>query len=121
MAAIADVHRLALVSNTVLAGDHHARNLEAAGLLKHFEVALWSGNFGRRKPDPAMLLHALEVMDVPANEAVMVGDKIRTDVRAASAAGVRSVWIRGGDGSEEVRPDFEISELSELLELLPTL
>ena len=54
---------------------------------------------------------------------MFVGDKIRTDVLAAQAAGVRSVWLRGRlhlppDGPY---PDFVIRDLRELPLLLDRL
>jgi hypothetical protein len=76
-------------------GDHHARVL-GRGILEHLGCAVWSANFGRRKPDPAMILHVLSVLRVPRARAIFVGDKLRTDVAAARRAGIRSVYIRSG-------------------------
>jgi HAD superfamily hydrolase (TIGR01549 family) len=121
VAALARRYRLALVSNNSMPGDHHAAVLRRAGMLQHFGCAVWSGNFGRRKPDPAMILHALRVLRVPRERAIFVGDKLRTDVAAARNAGVRSVYIRkrgapwaGGS----LRPDFTIGDLRALPALL---
>ncbi|MFQ5513892.1 MAG: HAD family hydrolase [Myxococcota bacterium] len=101
---------LGLVSNTVIPGDHHARNLLEAGILQHFRVAVWSANFGRRKPDPAMIEHVLARLGARAEEALLVGDKRRTDVRAARRAGVRVAWLRRGRESEtENVPDAEFT------------
>ena len=113
---------LGLVSNTVIPGDHHAANLQKGGILHHFEVAVWSANFGRRKLDPAMILHVLEKLDVPPADAVMVGDKIRSDVETARRAGVRSVWLRREDGElgGSAQPDHVIDDLAALPLLLKT-
>ena len=94
VAELARSYRLGLVSNTAIPGRHHANVLRRAGILEHFGCALWSANFGRRKPDPAMIAHVLAVLRVPARGAVFVGDKLRTDVAAARAAGVRAVYIK---------------------------
>ena len=115
-------YRLGLVSNNVIPGDHHARALARAGIGQHLEAALWSANFGRRKPDPAMLHEVLRRLDVPAREAVFVGDQRRTDVRGAARAGVRSILLQRGPatpGSPE--PDFLIRDLRELPGLLKRL
>jgi FMN phosphatase YigB (HAD superfamily) len=119
--ALAKLARLALVSNTIIPGDHHRRTLERYGLLRWFECAVWSANFGRRKPDPAMILHVLERLGVRRERAVFVGDKLRTDVAAARRAGVRSVYIRKRGApyaSPALRPDFTISDLRALPLLL---
>jgi HAD superfamily hydrolase (TIGR01509 family) len=117
--ALAARHRLGLVSNTVIPGMHHARNLERAGVLRHIQCAVWSANFGVRKPDPAMIRYVLGRLGVPARSALFVGDKLRTDVLAAKRAGVRAVWLRRGppDGTD-VRPDFVIQDLRQLPFLL---
>ncbi len=112
---------LGLVSNNAMPGDHHARVLRRAGILQHIGCAVWSANFGRRKPDPAMIVHVLERLGVRRERAVFVGDKLRTDVAAARRAGVRSVYVRkrGAEfASAELRPDFTISDLRALPLLL---
>jgi FMN phosphatase YigB (HAD superfamily) len=118
--SLARRHRLALVSNTIIPGDHHRRTLERHGLLRWIERALWSASFGRRKPDPAMIEHVLEALGVPPRRALFVGDKLRTDVLAAQRAGIRSVHLRrrGVAASCEARPDFVIRDLRELPLLL---
>ncbi len=116
-------YALGLVSNTVIPGDHHARSLERAGILKHFSAAAWSANFGRRKPDPAIVRHVLGELGVPAQRAVLVGDKLRTDILAADRAQVRSVWIRGEARLDAgpVRPHFVVRDLREVPLLLERL
>lgn len=121
VAALARSYRLGLVSNTVLPGAHHTRTLARAGILQHLGAAVWSADFGRRKPDPAMLLWVLDRLRVPARAAVFVGDKLRTDVVAARRAGVRSVWLRRNGAAvtpEDPRPDFIIADLRQLPGLL---
>jgi HAD superfamily hydrolase (TIGR01509 family) len=114
-------YRLGLVSNNIFPGQHHARTLERYGVLSHLGSAVWSANFGPRKPDPSMLRHVLADLRVPASRAVFVGDKIRTDVHAARRAGVRSVWLRRNASplpTGRVRPDWIIHDLRELPLLL---
>src|SRR5262249_23364150 len=53
----------------------------------------------RRKPGPAMLLEAFAHFQVPASEAVMIGDDL-TDIAAAVAAGWARVLVRSGKGTE---------------------
>ena len=118
---LARSYRLGLVSNTIIPGDHHARALEDAGVLRYLGAAVWSANFGRRKPDPAMLLHVLGELEVAAEHAVLVGDKIRTDVLAATRAGMRAIWLRTPADTPhtgEAEPDFIIHDLRELPDLL---
>jgi HAD superfamily hydrolase (TIGR01662 family) len=111
--------RLALVSNVPLPGRLYERVLRRHGLLAPFAARLFSYDAGSRKPSPAMLRQALDALEVSPGDAVMVGDRRRTDVAAGRAAGVRTVWLRGGD-HEGPRPDVEIDALHELPAALGT-
>jgi putative hydrolase of the HAD superfamily len=122
VATLARRHPLGLVSNTVLPGDHHARRLRLYGILPHIRAARWSANFGRRKPDPAIVHAVLAELGVPPDRAILVGDKIRTDVRAAQRAGVGSVWLRRDldfrQPGDDPQPDYVIQDLRELPALI---
>lgn len=120
VAALARRYALGLVSNNLIPGDHHARALAREGILEHFGAALWSANFGIKKPDPAMLEHALRRLGVPPHRAVMVGDQLHTDVLAARRAGLRAIWLRRNTHREspDFPPDFVIQDLRELPLLL---
>jgi HAD superfamily hydrolase (TIGR01549 family) len=55
------------------------------------------------KPDPEIVVKAVDAAGVPADRCVMVGDTVY-DIRAASSAGVRSVGVLcGGIGEVELR------------------
>lgn len=88
----------------------------------YFDYILISGAFGRGKPDPSIFEHALEVMSIEKDEAIMVGDNLMTDILGASRAGIKSVWInRHNKERNEVIPDYEIHHLEELLPILEKL
>jgi D-glycero-D-manno-heptose 1,7-bisphosphate phosphatase len=55
------------------------------------------GESGRRKPSPAMILEAARDLNVDLKQSWMVGDK-DIDVQCGSAAGVRSILVRSGQG-----------------------
>jgi D-glycero-D-manno-heptose 1,7-bisphosphate phosphatase len=72
-----------------------------------------------RKPKPGMLLRAARELDLDLERSFMVGDRY-LDVRAAHAAGVRSVLVCSGDGADEMakyaghggpQPDFVADNL----------
>jgi putative hydrolase of the HAD superfamily len=80
--------RLGLVSNT-------SRDLGA--FVRHFalEVDGWiaSGSYGKVKPSPLIFRAALELVDCPAECAVMVGDSPEDDVGGARAVGMRALLL----------------------------
>jgi len=74
----------------------------------------------REKPDPAMVLAALEAMGRPASETLYVGD-MTVDVETARAAGLNvAVVPRGSSTREELagaRPDHVLEGLADVLGL----
>ena len=72
-----------------------------------------SGAFGIGKPDASIFQHVLAESGVTADEAMMVGDNLMTDILGASRVGMRSVWINREKKlpSEEVVPTYEIDHL----------
>jgi putative hydrolase of the HAD superfamily len=82
--------RLGVVSNS---DGRVAEALEAAGLGQYFDVVVDSALAGVEKPDPAIFRAALDALDVPAAEALYVGDLYEVDVVGAHAAGISAVLL----------------------------
>lgn len=115
-----DGYRLGLISNAANA-ENANRLIERFSLQGYFEVILISAVEKIRKPDNRIYARALNLMDVPAAQAVMVGDTLTADILGAQKAGLRAVWITTrADHPENVRmrdritPDAVIQTLSEL-------
>ena len=89
----------------------------------YFDHIIISGDFGRGKPDASIFKHVMEIASVSADEAIMVGDNLNTDILGSSRVGMRSAWINREDKPkvEGVTPTYEITSLRELLPLLKTL
>ena len=91
-------------------------------LVPYFDQIVISGDFGRGKPDPTIFEHALQVMNITADEAIMVGDNLMTDILGASRVGMKSVWInRHEKDRNEVIPTYEITHLEELFPIIEEL
>jgi len=117
-------YRLGMVSN---AGDdgNVQRLIDRAGVRPYFDIILTSAAQGIRKPNPRIFHQALEVLEVPPSQALMVGDTLGADILGAQNAGLSSVWItRRADSPanrshlDTIVPDVSISNLDELLPLL---
>lgn len=89
-------------------------------LVPYFDQIVISGNFGRGKPDPSIFEHALKIIDVNKDEAIMVGDNLLTDILGATRAGIKSVWINrhNKERLKDVTPTYEIKHLEELFPIL---
>ena len=86
--------KLAIISNTFLPGSVLDRHLESFDLLKFFPVRVYSSDTIFRKPDRRIYETGLRKAAVSAPEAVMVGDKIREDIKGARKLGMRTVLKR---------------------------
>jgi FMN phosphatase YigB (HAD superfamily) len=73
-----------------------------------------SAEAGAAKPDPAILVRALELAGAEPAQAWHVGDDIEADVGAARAAGVRPVLIDRGGGAAALDGVLRIASLAEL-------
>ncbi|CEA03191.1 Putative HAD-hydrolase YfnB [Metalysinibacillus saudimassiliensis] len=91
-------------------------------LVPYFDHIIISGDFGKGKPDVSIFEHVLEVADITADEAIMVGDNLNTDILGSSRLNMNNVWInREGATATTVKPVYEVSSLTELTALLKTL
>lgn len=92
-------------------------------LIPYFDHIVISGSFGKGKPDKEIFLHALQLLDISPEQGIMVGDKLTTDIQGGLAAGLTTVWINrnGKTPNPEIKPDYEIKHLSELLPLVQAL
>jgi putative hydrolase of the HAD superfamily len=88
-------------------------------LAGYFDHIVISGEFGEGKPSVRIFAHAAERLGIRAEEGIMVGDKLTTDILGSSRFGMKNVWInrRRLPLSGDVKPDYEISNLRELLEI----
>lgn len=88
-------------------------------LIPYFEQIVISGNFGFGKPDPLLFHHALRLMGISADEAIMVGDNLNTDILGATKTGMESIWIDHGDGkkAEGAKPTYRVKRLKEVLDI----
>lgn len=85
-------------------------------LIPYFDEIIISGSFGKGKPDTSIFEHALSRLNISSQDAVMVGDKLTTDIKGGLSAGMKTVWINRNNRphNPEIQPDYEIKHLSEL-------
>jgi len=95
------------------------------GIDRYFDFVLPSGAVGVAKPNPAFYRMALLSAGVRPDEALMVGDSYRADVRGAWSAGMDAAWLDRHEGiritpaGEPVPTDVRIiRSLDELPEIV---
>jgi putative hydrolase of the HAD superfamily len=87
--------RIGLISNSHRCLASFQSHFELDGLIAS---AVSSSEHGLMKPHPSIFRAALDLVDVPAGEAVMVGDSVRQDIDGAIAAGMRAILLHRGTG-----------------------
>ena len=86
--------QLGVVTNRHWGGAIFQEDLRTLGLLDYFDphhMAI-SIDLGIRKPNPAIFLHVLRALDIPPQEAAMVGDSLRSDILGAQLLGLFTIW-----------------------------
>jgi HAD superfamily hydrolase (TIGR01459 family) len=77
------------------------RAIICAGALAERYAALGGQTLEIGKPDPAAYDPVMELLDLPRDQVVAVGDSPHTDLAGAQAAGLDAVWVLGGLAAEE--------------------
>lgn len=99
---------------TDLTADIQLRKLVKLGLGKLPHMLVTSEEVGAEKPDRKMFETVLEKLDVPADEAVMIGDSIEKDILGAQKVGIHGILF--GSESNEYDHACDFGELSRILE-----
>ena len=86
--------RIGLISNSHRCLASFQSHFELQGLIS---AAVSSSEHGFMKPHPSIFAAALQLVDVAAGEAVMVGDSLRHDIEGALRAGMRGVLLHRGE------------------------
>ena len=82
--------RIGLISNSHRCLASFESHFELRGLIA---AAVSSSDHGFLKPHPSIFQTALQMVNVPAADAVMVGDNVRQDIEGALAVGMRAVLL----------------------------
>jgi len=83
--------RLGIITNGQTSLQH--RKLRILGLFDHFHTVVTSEEVGVPKPQVGIFLAACERASADPKECAYVGDRIDTDARASSAAGMTAILV----------------------------
>lgn len=93
---------------------------ERCGLQGFFHFVIFSQDYGIEKPDPTLFKIAIEKAGCSKQQLLHVGDSLQEDVVGAINAGVKCIWLNRQrvENTLDLKVEYEISSLSELLEIL---
>lgn len=98
--------------------------LNLFGLSKYIKLCISSAEAGISKPDLDIFKLALKKACCPAENAVMIGDRLDNDIYPAKQLGMKTIHIKQGFGayqlpkSEKYKADITVNDLTELLKYL---
>ncbi|MGG1663127.1 HAD family hydrolase [Brevibacillus sp. NRS-1366] len=92
-------------------------------LAAYFDHIIISGDFGQGKPAASIFEHAMGLLEITAEEGVMIGDKLTTDIQGSNSVGMRNMWInRHGLRLEgDITPAHEITSLRDIQKIIDSL
>lgn len=92
-------------------------HMERYGLTKFFSGYITKENNFKRKPHPEALQHLLTTMNIPLEEAIMIGDR-EIDLQAGKNAGIHACYFTNGEPLYSQYADISIKEFKELMDLI---
>lgn len=119
--ALKGKYKLGIIGNQMYGSE---KRLENFGIRKYFDVIVASAEEGVEKPDRRIFEIALERAGIEASEAVMVGDRIDNDIVPAKKMGMKTIWVKQGNGGfwkisgAEEKADLEAETLSDIVDML---
>jgi HAD superfamily hydrolase (TIGR01662 family) len=110
--------RVGLISNSHRCLDSFQTHFELDGLIAG---ALSSAAHGYLKPHPSIFESALALLDVGAQESVMVGDSLPHDIEGARRVGMHGVLVQRSPDAMGAEATGDIPVIHDLTELPPLL
>ena len=89
------------------------------GISPYVSGMVISEEVGKSKPDPAMLFEALRQAKLEPKDAILLGDSVTADIRAANNAGIDSILFTNGKPAPESHgATWAVPTLEEALKLI---
>ncbi|HVX47390.1 MAG TPA: HAD family hydrolase [Mycobacteriales bacterium] len=99
-------------------GAWQRQRLHHVGLDRQIGAILGIDDVGAAKPDPAMFHAGCTALGIAPEQVLYVGDSLEADARAATAAGLRGVWLdrfAAESGPEDVERITSLAQIPALL------
>ena len=114
--------KVGIIANTTISREKDVRKtLQQLGLENYFDFIVTSVDAGCEKPDGRIFSLALNALGIKAGEAVMVGDRVATDIVGGNRLGMTTILFKWNQRypetvtEHEEQPTFKIRHLRELL------
>ena len=94
---------------------------ELSGLLQIMDGVFISEEIGAPKPHQEFFSHCLErIEEKDKDKIILIGDSLTSDIKGGAMAGIVTCWYRpkSSTNNSQYRPDYEISNLHEIVQIL---
>lgn len=111
------VLQCAVTNGTKVAQDGKLKN---SGLDKEFDHVFISEVVGIEKPNKGFFDAVFaEIGEFSRDEVLIVGDSLTSDIQGGVNAGIKTCWFNpeGKENTSDLKPDFEIRDIGEVLKL----
>ncbi len=119
LAAVKGKYRIYLATNGIK--EIQNGRLKSAGLLDYFDGIFISSDFGVHKPSVAYFDECFARMENPDKEkTVIIGDSLSSDILGGKNAGIKTIYYnpKAVPNQTDLKPDFEVSDLCDILPIL---
>jgi putative hydrolase of the HAD superfamily len=117
-------YKIGLISNTgITPGRIIDRVFQKYEIFGFFQAKIYSDEIGHYKPHPILFKTALNELKCPPQNSVHIGDKLKTDIKGAKDFKMFTIWLNDSNSprSEFIKPDYEIHEMPEVLQIVKEL
>ncbi len=115
-------YKLYIVSNGT--AQVQKTRIESSGIEKYFKDIFISQLVGYDKPNIKFFDYCfMKIPNFKKCETVIVGDSLSSDIKGGKNAGIKTIWFNPKyyKNCSDIIPDYEISELLDLIGLLKTM
>jgi putative hydrolase of the HAD superfamily len=114
-----DGHVLHIITNGFM--EIQDIKLRTSEIRDYFDVVLCSEEVGVQKPHADVFQSALQRAGAKAEESVMIGDNLHTDILGAARVGIKGILFDPHGDHREGTHEWQIRALKEIPEILPWL
>ena len=108
-------YKLGLLTNG--APDIQREKIRDSGIEQFFSSIVISGEIGIGKPDPAIFKIMLSNLNADADDAIMIGNSLKSDIQPCKTLCIKSLWLNREqkENDSAIHPDLEIFDLNNLI------
>jgi HAD superfamily hydrolase (TIGR01509 family) len=106
---------MAVLSNAMFTSATIRHDLDKHGLADHLEFVMVSSDYVVRKPSHLGCEIAAVRLGLAPSDILFVGDRLDTDVAAARAAGMQTVWLMPPNARPSAESDLSVASWDELV------